>query len=87
MSLHKTQHIMEAQIGGKTIELTDEGYLTDISQWNKEVAISIAEMEGITLGDDHWKVLDYLQNQYKFFHHFQQQLIQSYLALNQLFYH
>ncbi len=56
---------METQIGENSVEVTDEGYLKDINQWNRDVAIGIAEKEGINLNDDHWKVLEYLQNQYK----------------------
>jgi tRNA 2-thiouridine synthesizing protein E len=56
---------METQIGGNSVDLTDDGYMTDMGQWNKDVAAGIAEKEGITLGDEHWKVLEYLQTQYK----------------------
>ena len=34
---------METQIGGNSVEVTDEGYLKDINQWSREVAIGIAE--------------------------------------------
>ena len=47
------------------IQLNPEGYLTDVDQWNPEVAKLLAEEEEITLTEDHWKVLDYLREQYK----------------------
>lgn len=50
---------------GIAIQCNDEGYLTDLNQWTKEVASAIAEEEGITLEDMHWKVLEYIQSQYK----------------------
>ena len=57
---------MEAQIAGINVNVNDEGYLTDLSQWTKEVAQEIANEEGIgTLNDRHWTVIDYLQNQHK----------------------
>ena len=56
---------METQIGQNTVDVTDEGYLVNFDQWSKEVATGIAEKEGIALTDDHWKVLEFLQNQYK----------------------
>jgi TusE/DsrC/DsvC family sulfur relay protein len=52
------------EIAGKTINVTDEGYLTDSSQWTKEVAQAVAAEEGITLTDAHWKVLDFLKKDF-----------------------
>ncbi len=56
---------MRKIIAGQEIQLNDQGYLTDLSQWNKSVAQEIAKEEQIELKDDHWKVLDFLQNQHK----------------------
>ena len=50
---------------GKTIDVNEEGYLTDLSQWDKSVAEDIATEEGIELTDRHWEVIDYLQDQFK----------------------
>lgn len=53
-------------IAGKQVEVTDEGYMTDPSQWTKEIAAEIARQEGIpVLTEAHWKVLDYLQKETK----------------------
>ena len=46
---------------GKTIEVTDEGYLVNASDWSEEVAIEIAREIGIDLTEKHFKVLDYLR--------------------------
>ena len=51
-------------VSGQTINLTDEGYLTDSTQWTKEVAMELAKADGKELGDDHFKVLDYLRDCY-----------------------
>lgn len=56
---------METTIAGQTVDLNSEGYLTDLNQWSKEVAMHIAQEEGIELSDDHWPVLEYLQEQYR----------------------
>lgn len=56
---------MEKTMAGVAVEMNDEGYLTDFSQWNRDVAAEIAAEEGITLTDDHWKVIDYIQDQWK----------------------
>ncbi|WP_291100262.1 MULTISPECIES: TusE/DsrC/DsvC family sulfur relay protein [unclassified Flavobacterium] len=56
---------MEKVYAGKTISVDKEGYLTDLSQWNKEIAIEMAKEEDIVLTDKHFEVLAYLQNQHK----------------------
>ena len=52
----------ELTVSGQTINLTDEGYLSDSSQWNKDVAIELAKEEGIELTDDHFNVLEFLRD-------------------------
>jgi len=47
-------------IAGKTVQVNDEGFMTDPNEWNKELAVVIASEEGITeMTDEHWKVIDY----------------------------
>jgi len=50
-------------IAGVTVEVNEEGYLTDKSKWTKEVAVEIAKEEGIELTDKHWEVLEYLRDE------------------------
>ena len=50
-------------ISGNKINITEDGYLTDFSQWNKSIGKEIAQSEGITLTDRHWEVIDWIQNQ------------------------
>jgi len=52
----------EKVLAGKTVTVTDEGYLTDPSQWVKEMAAEIAIEEGITLTDKHFAVIEYLRD-------------------------
>ncbi len=56
---------MEKLIAGKTIAVNEEGYLTNFSEWNKEIAEEIAKEASITLTPRHWQVLSYLQEEYK----------------------
>lgn len=56
---------MEKSIAGQNIQVNEEGFMTDLNQWNQEVAHEIAKEEGIQLTDDHFKVLSYLQEQHK----------------------
>lgn len=50
-------------IAGVTVDVTDEGYLTDPTQWTKEIAIEIAKEINIELTDKHFEVLEYLREQ------------------------
>jgi len=47
---------------GVNIEVNDEGYMLDSSQWSKEVATEIAKDEGVELTEKHFEVLDYIRN-------------------------
>lgn len=47
---------------GVTVELTDEGYLVDKSQWNKEMAVEIAMENNITLTAKHFAVIEFLRD-------------------------
>ena len=46
---------------GQSVEVNDEGYMTDASQWTKEIAAEIAKEEGIELSDKHFEVLEFLR--------------------------
>ncbi|MCX7697128.1 MAG: TusE/DsrC/DsvC family sulfur relay protein [Bacteroidales bacterium] len=52
-------------LGGKNIEVTEEGYLINPDDWSKEVAIDIAKEEGLELTETHFKILDYLRSKFK----------------------
>jgi len=56
----------EKLIAGVTVNVNEEGYLTDASQWNKDIAAEIAKELGIgELTEGHWKVIEFLQKEYK----------------------
>ncbi len=47
-------------IAGKTVQVNEEGFLTDPSEWTKEIAAEIAKDEGVAeLTANHWKVIDF----------------------------
>ena len=50
-------------IGGLNIDVNEEGYLTDASQWNEEVAAQIAKEEEVELTEKHFEVLNFLRDQ------------------------
>ena len=53
-------------IAGNTVNLNEEGFLTDWTQWNDEVAVELAHREGIeTLTERHWVVLRFMRKEYE----------------------
>ena len=53
---------MEAKtIAGVEVKFSDDGYLEDMNQWNKEIANEIANEIGIELTDKHFEVINYLR--------------------------
>ena len=48
------------EFAGQTVQVNDEGFMTEPNEWNKEIAVVIANEEGIAeMTDEHWKVIDY----------------------------
>ena len=56
---------MDLNIAGIRLDVTEEGYLTDASQWNEDIAIEIAKEHGIELTDEHWEIIHWIQEQVK----------------------
>ena len=51
-------------VNGKDYDVDEEGYLTDLSQWNKEVGQALAETESVEMTEAHWEVIDFLRVYY-----------------------
>jgi len=51
----------QKEIAGKMIDLTVDGYLTNMEDWTKEVASEIAKEEGVDLTDTHYQVIDFIR--------------------------
>ncbi|MEI7661855.1 MAG: TusE/DsrC/DsvC family sulfur relay protein [Bacteroidota bacterium] len=49
---------------GVPVDVNEEGYFTNPAQWNKEIAIEIAQEEGIQLTDKHSAILDFLRERF-----------------------
>ena len=57
---------MEAkQLGGKQVEVDEDGFIQDPSVWDEMVAKDLALTEGVSaLTENHWKVVNYLRGYY-----------------------
>jgi tRNA 2-thiouridine synthesizing protein E len=51
----------EKTIAGVQVNVSDDGYLEDMSQWNEDMAKEIAKEVNIELTDKHFEVINYLR--------------------------
>jgi TusE/DsrC/DsvC family sulfur relay protein len=53
------------ELNGHTYAVDEDGFLEDPMIWNEEVAADLATTEGVAaLGENHWKLVNYLRNYY-----------------------
>ena len=55
---------MAYELNGVVYEADEEGYLVDISKWNKDLAELIAKNENIEMSADAWEVVNFLREYY-----------------------
>lgn len=54
-----------ATYAGTTVELNDEGFFADPSQWTEAMAPEIARTQGLDgLNDDQWKVIRFMRSEF-----------------------
>lgn len=51
-------------IAGVSLDVTEEGYLNDPTQWTKEIATEIAKEEGVELTDKHFEVIEFIRDKF-----------------------
>ncbi len=56
---------MSYQLNGTAIEHDEEGYISDISNWSKELAELIAVDENLDMTEEHWEVINFLRDYYE----------------------
>jgi len=53
------------ELGGKQLEIDEDGFIQDPDQWDEAVAAALAKTEGVDqMGENHWKVVNYLRHYY-----------------------
>lgn len=54
------------EVEGKTIQLNEEGFMSNPEEWSESIAEALArEEEGLaSLSDDHWAVIKYIREYY-----------------------
>jgi len=57
------------EVHGTNYQLNEEGRLQDNGVWTEEIAVALAACDGVTLTEDHWKIITLLREFYKEFNH------------------
>ena len=50
---------------GKQYQTDKHGYLSELNEWNEEIALHIAELEQIQMSDNHWEVVHFVRDFYE----------------------
>jgi TusE/DsrC/DsvC family sulfur relay protein len=51
-------------LAGRPIQVNDEGFLTDPSEWDEALGAELAAAIGITMTDEHWKAIRFLREDF-----------------------
>lgn len=55
----------KANLGGKEIEIDEDGFIQEPDKWDNGVAEDIAKTEDASpMGEEHWKLVNYLRDYY-----------------------
>ncbi|MDD3448586.1 MAG: TusE/DsrC/DsvC family sulfur relay protein [Gammaproteobacteria bacterium] len=55
---------MALEVGGKSVETDEEGYLVNLADWDEEIAGELAKSEGVEMTENHWEVVNFLREYY-----------------------
>ncbi len=53
---------------GRKIPVDADGHLTNLADWSEELALAIADTEGIEMTDAHWEIVNFIRGYYEQFH-------------------
>ena len=55
----------KAMLGGKEIEIDEDGFIQDPEIWNDAVASDLAKTESVSeMTEEHWKIVKYIRDYY-----------------------
>ncbi len=58
----------KVKLGGKEIEVDEDGFIQEPELWDENVAKDLAKTEGVEeMGEDHWKLVNYIRDYYQKF--------------------
>ena len=56
---------MTIEVNGKQLETDEEGYLSNLNDWEEGVATAMAAEDKQELTEDHWEVINFLREYYE----------------------
>jgi tRNA 2-thiouridine synthesizing protein E len=58
----------QLKVGDLMLDLDEDGFIQQPERWDKNVALALAETEGVNeLSEKHWKLVNYLREYYQKF--------------------
>ena len=51
--------------GLAAIEFDEDGFLLNHADWSKDIALALAEREGIELNEQHWQVIEFARDEFE----------------------
>jgi tRNA 2-thiouridine synthesizing protein E len=60
---------MALVVGDLSLETTEQGFLVNSLDWDKEVASQLATKENITLSEQHWEIILFIRSYYGQYKH------------------
>ncbi|MGO9614075.1 MAG: TusE/DsrC/DsvC family sulfur relay protein [Dissulfurispiraceae bacterium] len=55
----------QLEFGGKSIEVDEDGYVINLDDWSKELAVHMSEKDGMHLTEAHWEVINFLRDYFQ----------------------
>lgn len=60
---------MVLKVGSLSLKTTEQGFLVDMRDWNEVVANCLAEIENLTLTEQHWEIIRFIRYYYLQYKH------------------
>ena len=58
----------KVMLGGKEVEIDEDGFIQQPEIWDEAVAKDLAKSEGVeNMSDDHWRLVNYIREYYQKF--------------------
>ena len=51
-------------IAGRTVDINEEGFLTNPTQWDEALGAELAKLIGVPMTDRHWQAIRFLRSDF-----------------------
>lgn len=60
-----TQQVRELEFNGVKYPVDNQGFLQQRLMWSEDLALFMAESDGVKLGPEHWEIIHYFREYYE----------------------